>query len=98
MDQGNYKDPRKEKALVTMGWRESESDEEDYDKRGMASVTSLDTQVKLSPKSSPYKQIAIEQNEIILILQGQVDAQENEIGNLKNDKISLEHELKATEI
>ena len=30
-------------------------------------------------------------------MQGQVDAQENEIGNLKNDKISLEHELNATE-
>ena len=80
-----------------MGWGESESDEEDYDKRGMAFVTSLDTQVKLSPKPSPYKQIAIEQNEIILILQGHVDAQENEIDNLKNDKISLEHDLKATE-
>ena len=51
----------------------------------------------LSPKHSPYKQITIEQNEIILILQGQVDAQENEIGNLKNDKISLEHDLKVTE-
>ena len=30
-------------------------------------------------------------------MQGQVDTQENEIGNLKNDKISLEHDLKATE-
>ena len=97
MDQGNYKDPRNDNALVSMGWGESEFDEENYDKRGMAFVTSLDTQVSLSPKPSPYKQVAIEQNEIILLLQEQVDAQENEIGNLKNDKISLEHDLKATE-
>ena len=31
-----------------------------------------------------------------MILQEQVDAQENEIENLKNDKISLEHDLNAT--
>ena len=60
-------------------------------------MTSLNTQVSLSPKLSPYKHFAIEQNEIIMLLQEQVDGQENEIGNLKNDKISLEHDLKATE-
>ena len=54
---------------MSTGWGEYESDEEDYDKRGMAFVTSLDTQVRLSPEPSPYKQITIEQNEIIMILQ-----------------------------
>ena len=32
-----------------------------------------------------------------MILQGRVDTQENEIGNLKNDRISLERDLKASE-
>ena len=83
VDQGNYKDPRKEKASVSAAWGESDSGEEADDKRRIALVTSLDTEVRPSVKSSPYKQIAIEQNEIILILKWQVDAQENEIGNLK---------------
>ena len=60
VDQGNYKDPRKEKACVSAAWGESESEEETDDKRGMTFVTSLDTQISLSQKPSPYKQIAIE--------------------------------------
>ena len=86
MDSGSYKDPRKEKALVSAAQGESESNEEADDRRSTALVTSLDNQVSPSPKHSPYKQVAIEQNEIILILQGQIDAQENEIDNLKNEK------------
>ena len=70
VDQGNYKDPRKEKACVSAVWGESDSDGEADDKRRIALVTSLDTEVRPSTKSSPYKQITIEQNEIILILQG----------------------------
>ena len=70
VDQGYYKDPRKEKALVTTAWGESDSNEEADDKRRIALVTSIDTEVRPSTKSSPYKQIVIEQNEIILILQG----------------------------
>ena len=59
MDQGSYKDPRKEKAMVSAAWGESESDEEADDRRSIALVTSLDTQLRPSPKNSPYKQIAI---------------------------------------
>ena len=46
----NTLDPRKEKAFLSGAWGESESDEEDYDKRGMTFVTSLDTHVSSSPK------------------------------------------------
>ena len=77
--QDSYKDLRKEKALVFTAWGESDSDEEVDDKRRTVLVASLDTEVRPSPKNSTYKQIAIEQNEIIIILQGQVDAQENDI-------------------
>ena len=45
---------------MSAGWGEYVSDEEDYDKRGMTFVMSLDTQVSLSPKHSPYKQVVIE--------------------------------------
>ena len=46
--------------MVSAAWGESESDEEDDDKRGSALVTSLDTKVRPSAKNSPYKQITIE--------------------------------------
>ena len=82
--------------MVSVAWGESESVEEADDKRGSTLVMPLDTKVRPSAKNFPYKQIAIEQNDTILILQEQVDVQENEIGNLKNNKISLEHELEAT--
>ena len=55
VDQGNHKDSRKENALVSAVWGESESGEEANDKRGTALVTSLDTQVSFSPQNSPYK-------------------------------------------
>ena len=46
VDQGNYKDSRKENALVTTAWGESDSDKEIDDKRRIALVTSLDTEVR----------------------------------------------------
>ena len=60
MDHNSNKDPRKENDMVSVVWGESESDEEDYDKRGMTFVTSLDIHVSPSAKNFPYKQITIE--------------------------------------
>ena len=68
VDQGNYKDSRKDMACVSAAWGESDFEEKADDKRRIALVKSLDNEVRPSAKSSPYKQIAIEQNEIILIL------------------------------
>ena len=60
MDQGSNKDPRKEKAMVSAAWGESNSDEEADNKRRTVLVASLDTEVHPSPKNSAYKQIIIE--------------------------------------
>ena len=68
MDQGSCKDSRKENDLVFVVWGEFDSDEEADDKRRIAFITSIDTKVRPSVKNSPYKQIIIKQNEIILIL------------------------------
>ena len=68
MDQGSNKDSRKEKAMESAVWGESDSDEKPDDKRRIALITSLDTEIRPFAKNSPYKKITIEQNEIILIL------------------------------
>ena len=50
MDQDSYKDQRKQRALVSAAWRESESDEKADNRRSTTLVTSLDTQVRPYPK------------------------------------------------
>ena len=53
---------------MSVVWRESDLEEEADGKGRIALVMSLDTQVSPSPKHSAYKQLAIEQIEIITIL------------------------------